>query len=82
MMTLSEVFNEMKICETKVKELQREALAETDKNIAMTKLDEMVVLAKRVAELDTLYKSLLRTKLTVEKVKMLKRLRELREKAQ
>ena len=81
MMTLSEVFNEMETCEARIKELQREVMAETDKNIAMAKLDEMVALAKRVAELDTLHKSLLTAKLAVEKAKMIKTLREIKQKA-
>ena len=81
MMTMSEVFNEMKECEAKVRQLQKEVMAENDKYIAMAKIDEMLILAKRASELDTLHKSLLTAKLKMETKKLSQKLKEMRTKA-
>ena len=75
MKTLTEVFNEKKACEAKVRQLQKDVMAETDKSIAMAKIDEMIALAKRAGELDTLHRTLLTAKLKAESDKILRRIK-------
>lgn len=55
-MTEKEIFEEIRICRKKVRQLQREIMSETDKTIAISKIDEMVQTANRISVLETLRK--------------------------
>ena len=41
-MTQKEIFDEIKACKARIKELQREVMAENDFSVTQTKLDEMM----------------------------------------
>lgn len=58
-MTRKEIYEEILSCKAKLDELQKKAMAEKEFNRTMGIFDEMIQVANRISELDTLNKKLL-----------------------
>lgn len=70
-MTRKDIEKEMKTCNLRIRQLQREMLTEDDFAVAKTKIDEMVLLAKRVSELDTMNKNMILIELKTKTDKLI-----------
>ena len=57
-MTKQAIREEKKFCSKRIRLLQKEIMAETDRSIALTKLEEMTALSHRAATLDAMYTKL------------------------
>ena len=54
-MTKQSILEERKFCSKRIKSLRKEIMEETDKVIALTKIEEMSALAQRATNLDAMY---------------------------
>lgn len=70
-MTEQEIRKEMQECSARIRQLSDEVGRETEFSVAKAKIDEMVKLAERQAELDSMNKKLLLNKLQQSYDKML-----------
>ena len=70
-MTEQEIRKEMQECSARIRQLADEVGRETDFSVAKAKIDEMLKLADRQSELDSMNKKLLITKLQQSYDKML-----------
>ena len=59
LMTEKEIFDEFETCKEKFNRLQEEFEIETEHSIRMNKIEEMILIANRMSELDTLNKKYL-----------------------
>jgi hypothetical protein len=59
LMTEKEIFDEFEICKEKFNRLQEEFDSETEHSIRMDKINEMISIANRMSELDTLNKKVI-----------------------